>query len=511
MRGRMAAGRSAVKTIAIVGGGFAGTTLLRELDGRLPPGYELLLISDESYTTFNPLLPEALGASVFPEQVVAPIRQMIRTARFVMGRVTAVDHARRTLRCETLAGPREERYEHLLLAFGNRARLDLLPGLAEHGLALKTVGDALHVRNMVLRRVARIELETDPALRARLGHFVVIGGGFSGVETAGALVDCLAGIRRYYPRVDPAELRVTLLHDHQRLLPELSERLGNAAHASLAARGVQVRVATRARLVGERGVMLATGEFVPAATVICTIGTQPNALVERMLLPIERGRIVVNADLSVQGRRRPVGAGRLRAGPERARRPTGPADGAVCRARGEARGGQPAGVPRRRSDAGIPLPGTRRDGGDRAPARRRRRARRPAVGPAGVAALARLLPCADADVRTEAADLRRVDMGHVLRQRRHPPAVHAQPGPRRAGGGARRGTACARRERLGRQSTLHRRCEPAAHLPAGALRYEIPFLGGRGRPWRVSRRHAARWRSRSGRPSGPWPTHRRHA
>ena len=290
-----------MKTIAIVGGGFAGTTLLRELDGRLPPGYELLLISDESYTTFNPLLPEALGASVFPEQVVAPIRQMIRTARFVMGRVTAVDHARRTLRCETLAGPREERYEHLLLAFGNRARLNLLPNLAEHGLALKTVGDALHVRNMVLRRVARIELETDPALRARLGHFVVIGGGFSGVETAGALVDCLAGIRRYYPRVDPAELRVTLLHDHQRLLPELSERLGNAAHASLAARGVQVRVATRARLVGERGVMLATGEFVPAATVICTIGTQPNALVERMLLPIERGRIVVNADLSVQG------------------------------------------------------------------------------------------------------------------------------------------------------------------------------------------------------------------
>jgi len=290
-----------VKTIAIVGGGFAGTTLLRELDGRLPPGYELLLISDESYTTFNPLLPEAVGASVFPEQVVAPIRQMIRTARFVMGRVTAIDPARRTLRCETLAGAREERYEHLMLAFGSRARLDLLPGLAEHGLALKTVGDALHVRNMVLRRVARIELEADPALRRRLGRFVVIGGGFSGVETAGALVDCLAGLRRYYPRVDASLLKVTLLQDHARLLPELPERLGHAAHASLAARGVEVRVGTRARLVGERGVMLATGEFLPAATVICTVGTQPNPLVERMLLPTERGRIVVNPDLSVPG------------------------------------------------------------------------------------------------------------------------------------------------------------------------------------------------------------------
>lgn len=290
-----------MKTIAIVGGGFAGTALLRALDGRLPAGYELLLISEESYTTFNPMLPEAVGASIFPEQVVAPIRQMVRCARFVMGRVTAVDPQRRTLRCETLAGPLEQPYEHLVLAFGNRARIDLLPGLAEHGLALKTVGDAMHIRNMVLRRVAHIELATDPALRARLGHFVVIGGGFSGVETAGELADCLAGLRRYYPRVAADELKVTLLQDQPRLLPELSERLGRAAHGSLAERGVDVRTSTRARCVGERGVMLATGEFVPSATVICTIGTRPNALVERMLLPTERGRIVVDADLAVPG------------------------------------------------------------------------------------------------------------------------------------------------------------------------------------------------------------------
>jgi NADH dehydrogenase len=290
-----------MKTIAIVGGGFAGTTLLRALDGRLPPGYELLLVSDESYTTFNPMLPEALGASVFPEQVVAPIRQMIRSARFVMGRVTMVDAARRTLRCETLAGTIEQSYEHVIFAFGNRARVDLLPGLAEHGLALKTVGDAMHIRNTVLRRVARIELETDPAVRRRLGHFVIVGGGFSGVETAGELADCLRSIRRYYPRVKDTELKVTLLQDQPRLLLELPERLGRAAHASLAARGVSVRTNTRAKLVSESGIALESGEFVAAATVICTIGTRPNALVERMLLPTERGRIVVNPDLTVAG------------------------------------------------------------------------------------------------------------------------------------------------------------------------------------------------------------------
>ena len=288
------------RTIAIVGGGFAGTTLARELDGKLPPEYQLLLISEESYTTFNPMLPEALGASIFPEQVVAPIRQMLDRGRFIMGRVNAVDTACKTLTATTLAGETTLPFDHLVLAFGNRARLDLVPGLQEHGLPLKTVGDAMHIRNTVLRRVAQIELEEDPAARRRLGHFVIIGGGFSGVETAGELVECLHSIRRYYPRVAADELRVTLLQDQPRLLLEVSERLGHSAHKSLMARGVDVRTGTRATCVSDRAVALADGEMLSSATVICTIGTRPNALVERMLLPTERGRIVVNPDLSVQ-------------------------------------------------------------------------------------------------------------------------------------------------------------------------------------------------------------------
>jgi NADH dehydrogenase len=289
-----------MKTIVIVGGGFAGTTLARALDGKLADGFELVLISEESYTTFNPMLPEALGASIFPEQVVAPIRQMLRRTRFVMGRVSAIDPKRRTVTAASLAGEVTLHFEHLVLAFGNRARLDLIPGLAENALPLKTIGDAMHIRNMVLRRVAQIELESDPAVRRRLGHFVVIGGGFSGVETAGELSDCLEGIVRYYPRVAKDELKVTLLQDQPRLLPELSERLGVAAHRSLAARGVDVRTSTRATCVGPRAVALAGGEMLHAATTICTIGTRPNALVERMTVPVERGRIVVNPDLSVR-------------------------------------------------------------------------------------------------------------------------------------------------------------------------------------------------------------------
>jgi len=288
------------RSIVIVGGGFAGMTLAQGLDRGLPADCRLLVISEESYTTFNPMLPEAVGASVFPEQVVAPIRQMLSRGRFIMGRVTTIDRAAKSLVCDTLAGELRIAYDHLVLAFGNRARLDLIPGLAEHAIPLKTVGDAMHIRNTVLRRIAQLELEDNLELRRRLGHFVIIGGGFSGVEVAGELVDCLKSIRRYYPRVAEDDLKVTVLQDQPRLLPELSVRLGAAAQRSLVARGVDVRTRAKAVAVDDRTVTLDEGTSLRTATVICTIGTRPNALVESLHVSVERGRIVVNGDLSVR-------------------------------------------------------------------------------------------------------------------------------------------------------------------------------------------------------------------
>lgn len=290
------------RRIVVVGGGFAGTTLARALEPRLPPGWRLVLLSEESYTTFNPMLAEVVGAAVFPEHVVAPIRPMLRSSRFVMGRVTEVDAANRRLTAETLAGPLAIGYDHLVLAFGTRANLALVPGLAEHALPLKLVGDALFIRNRVLQRLARIELASDPVLRRRLGRFVVIGGGFSGVEVAGGLADFLASARRHYPRVQPDELRVTLLQDADRLLLELPAPLGAAAARSLMARGVEVRLGARAAEVTAEAVRLEGGTEVDTATVICTIGTRPNPLLERLGLPVQRGRLLTRPDLSVEGR-----------------------------------------------------------------------------------------------------------------------------------------------------------------------------------------------------------------
>lgn len=293
-----------VKNIVIVGGGFAGSTIARELCARLPKGYMLILISEESYLTFNPMLPEVVGASIFPEQVVAPLRQMLNlrgASRFIMGHVVAVDRAAKTVTCSSLAGETVVPYCELVLAFGNRPRLDFIPGMADHALPLKSIGDAMEIRNVVLRRLAQIELEHDLERRRLLGHFVVIGGGFSGVEVAGELADYLRSVRRYYPRVNMDEVRLTVVQDIDRLLPELPDRLGRAALRSLERRGLAVLLGKRAAEVHADGIRCTDGEMLAAATVICTIGTRSNALVETLGLAAERGRIVTQPDLSVAG------------------------------------------------------------------------------------------------------------------------------------------------------------------------------------------------------------------
>lgn len=284
------------KTVVIAGGGFAGTALARALESQLPAGWQLVLVSEESYTTFNPMLAEVVGAAVFPEHVIAPIREMLRTTRFIMGRLERVDAAGKTLVCSTLAGPLELRYDHLVLAFGQRANLHIIPGLAEHALPLKLVGDAMHIRNLLLQRLAHIELSRHQAHRRSLGHVVVIGGGFSGVEVAGAVVDFLRSAHRCYRRVKAEELRVTLLHDGERLLPELPAALGDAAARSLRERGVDVRLGAKAASVDAYGADLADGERIPSATVICTIGARSNPLVQTLGVETLRGRIVTDPD-----------------------------------------------------------------------------------------------------------------------------------------------------------------------------------------------------------------------
>ena len=290
----------ATKNLVIVGGGFAGVTLAQHLERKLPTGWKLTLVSQENFITFNPLLPEVVGASILPGHVIAPHRQMIHCSHVCMAQVTEIDYESKVVHYLG-EGSGMLRYDQLVLACGVNANLDLVKGMAQHALPLKTLGDALFLRNRIVSRLEQAELQPDPVARRWLTTFVVIGGGFSGVETAGVLTDFLRASLKYYPRINRDDIRVVLLHGQNRLLPELSASLGEFAGRKMRMHGLDVRLEARAARVDDRAVTLASGEIIPAGTVVCTIGTMPNSLVTDSPLPKEKGRVKVDADMSVPG------------------------------------------------------------------------------------------------------------------------------------------------------------------------------------------------------------------
>jgi len=288
------------KNLLIVGGGFAGTRAAQVLEPTLPADWTLTLISQENFITFNPLLPEVVGASILPSHVIAPHRQMIHCSHVCMAQVTEIDTAARVVHYLG-EGTGTMPYDQLILACGTNANLDIVRGMGSYGLPLKTLGDAMFLRNRIIARLEQAELQPDPEHRRWLTSFIVVGGGFSGVETAGELVDFLYASLRYYRRIGCEDLRICLLHGTDRLLPELSPRLGAFTLRKMRSRRIDVRLNARAVRVTDRDVHLESGEIIAGGTVICTIGTQPNGLLESIPAVKNRGRLVVNPDFSVPG------------------------------------------------------------------------------------------------------------------------------------------------------------------------------------------------------------------
>jgi NADH dehydrogenase len=288
------------KRLVIVGGGFAGARTAKLLEHRLPPEWDVCLVSQDNYITFNPLLPEVVGASILPGHVIAPHRQMVHCSHVCMANVIGIDTANKEI--EYIGeGPGRMKYDQLVLACGTNANLDLVRGMGQYALPLKTLGDALFLRNRVISRLEQAELQPVREHRRWLTTFVIVGGGFSGVETAGELVDFLHASLRYYRNIDRDDIRIVLLHSGDRLVPDLSPSLGAFTLKKMRGFDVDVRLNARAVRVTDRAVHLDSGDILPAGTVVCTIGTQPNPLLDDIPAPKERGRLKVNDDFSVPG------------------------------------------------------------------------------------------------------------------------------------------------------------------------------------------------------------------
>lgn len=286
--------------IVIVGGGFAGTTVARHLERQLPTNWEIVLISSENSITYTPLLAEVVGASILPGHVVAPIRQILKRTRFQMKTVSDIDFEQKEIHFSS-DGTDTVTFDHLVLACGVTANLDALPGMARHSLPLRTPGDALFIRNRLCVRIEEADTQLDPDRRRWLTSFIVIGGGFSGVEVAGEIGDFLHASLRYYPNIREDDCRVVLIHAGDQILPRLPAGLAALALRKMRARGIEIRLGTQVAKVDELGVALSRGERLDGGTVIGTIGSAPIPLIKNLSLPKQHGRVETEADMSVSG------------------------------------------------------------------------------------------------------------------------------------------------------------------------------------------------------------------
>ncbi len=297
------------KRIVILGGGFGGVAVAQRLEhlsgGRKNDvNIECTLVSQSNYLLFTPMLAEVAGSSLEAQHISAPIRASCPHTRFLRAAANAVDTDNQTLKLRrgpSLA-PEKLPYDHLVLALGAVPNYYDLPGMEEHSFSLKTLEDAMRLRNHVISLLERADVEPDPIERQRQLTFVVAGGGFAGAEIVAELFDLAFSVLRYYSRVDPDELRFVLIHSRDRILPELSPELADYALRKLQSRGIEFILEARVSGATASAVLLQDGRTVPSYTIVWTAGNQPNPLLQTLPCPRNRrGAVVVEGTMQVEG------------------------------------------------------------------------------------------------------------------------------------------------------------------------------------------------------------------
>jgi NADH dehydrogenase len=290
--------------IVVVGGGYVGMYTALRLQKKLRRGEaEVTVIDPQPHMTYQPFLPEAAAGSIEPRHVVVPLRKVLRKCHHLTGRVTAIDHAAREVTAELGSGTVTTLgYDVLVVAPGSVARTLPVPGLAERGIAFKTVGEAIYLRNHVLSRLDAAATTIDPDLRRRLLTFLVVGGGYAGIEALAELQDMARYATRYYENIAAEDLRWVLVEAAGRIMPEVGPRMGLYTVERLMEAGIEVFLDTRVKTMEGGNVVLDDGTEFETETIVWTAGVKPSPMLEHTDLPRDaRGRVDCTAELQVVG------------------------------------------------------------------------------------------------------------------------------------------------------------------------------------------------------------------
>ena len=292
--------------IVIVGGGFGGLKVAETFEKLSAPrdAIEITLISRDNFLLFTPFLTETLGGMLDEADVVSPLRDFLKDARFVMGEVTAIDVKAKTV---TYKRPLSEETltlaaDHLILSLGSTSSFHGQKEMEKLAFTMKSLDDASLLRNHLMAALEQANEEADPTARQALLTVAVVGAGYTGVEAAGAIRDLMKDAARSYPHLRPDEVKVVLIDMAEKILPTIDPSLAKYALRQLQKRGIELRLGQKIDLADDQAITLSKGEKIPTRTLLWSAGVVPSPLTQKLDCPrAKNGAIVTEPTMAVKG------------------------------------------------------------------------------------------------------------------------------------------------------------------------------------------------------------------
>ena len=305
------------KKIVILGGGFAGVECTRQLESKFgnDPEVELVMVSEDNFLLFTPMLPQVASGMIETRHIVLPIRTICKKTKFYEGRIKNIDPFGKLV---NLWGTGDKRsisihYDFLVVALGSETNFFGMADVEKNSFTMKTLNDAVMLRNRVIDMLEQAENETNPILRKSFLNFVVAGGGFAGIETAGELMDLILDARKHYHSIHKDDLKVVVIEALPMILPGFNEKLAEFAKQKLIERGINIKLQTAITSFDGNEVTTKSIDQNPkdpldeskvdsirTKTLIWTAGVTPVSTIQRSMLKTDRGKVIVNDYLEVQ-------------------------------------------------------------------------------------------------------------------------------------------------------------------------------------------------------------------
>ena len=295
----------------ILGGGFAGVECAKQLESQFGdnPEIELVMISEDNFLLFTPMLPQVASGMIETRHIVLPIRTICKKTKFYESRIKNIDPYGKLV---TLWGTGDKRslsihYDYLVVALGSETNFFGMADVEKNAYTMKTLNDAVVLRNRVIDMLEQAENETNPILRKSFLNFVVAGGGFAGIETAGELMDLLLDARKYYPTIHKEDLRVVVIEALPMILPGFNEKLAGFAKEKMTDRKIDIRLKTAITSFDGNEVTTKTLvqntkdliDVIRTKTLIWTAGVTPVNTIKRSMFKTEKGKLIVDDYLEI--------------------------------------------------------------------------------------------------------------------------------------------------------------------------------------------------------------------